>query len=433
MSFSQFNAKAQKIMALVEQVADRLSHQTQFVQRRFKMTGTIFLKTLLIGWLKNPQAGLTLSCQRAQEFGVTISPQGLAERFNAQAVTYLKQLFAHCLATFHSQQPLPLAALQQFTAILLTDSTQVELPAALAQIWKGAGGCASPAALKMHLTFDYLNGTLQAVDLAAGSSPDTQHAMTCPPGSLSLFDLGYFSLTRLEQITHNRAFFITRLRPNTLLFDSAAWETAVDLETLCSSLQGAGAEYWLFLGSKQRIPVRLVLNRCPPSVVEQRRRTAYANAKRKGRQPSQKYLALLQWTYFITNVPEALLSAQQVTQFYRIRWQIELLFKLCKSQLHLDAVQGCGEHRILYQLYARLILLVLLCDLVAAFRWDDQGELSLIKAFQLFSDYADRLMWCLRGTPRASTRLLMTMTDDFLHLARKNRRKKSPSTLALLA
>jgi hypothetical protein len=433
MSFLQFSAKAQKMMAFVETVAERFSYETQFVRRRSKMTGSLFLKTLLLGWLKNPQAGLMLLCQRAQEFGVTISPQGLAERFNAQAVTYLKQLFEHSLTTFHSKQPLPLPLLQQFSAILLTDSTQVELPPALAQTWKGAGGCASPAALKMHLTFEYLRGDLQAVALTAGSRPDTHQSLTYPPGSLSLFDLGYFALARFKQIAQQHAFFLTRLRPNTLLFATPDASTAVDLEALCARLPADVCEFWLFLGDRERIPVRLVLSRCPQQVVDSRRRTAYANAKRKGRQPSQKYLALLQWTFFITNVPDTMLSALQVTQLYRIRWQIELLFKLCKSQLHLDAVQGCGEHRILCQLYARMILLVLLCDGVAAFRFGPQGELSLVKAFQLFSDYADRLIACLRGSPHALTRLLMTMKDDFLRLARKNRRNKSPSTLALLA
>jgi hypothetical protein len=93
-------------------------------------------------------------------------------------------------------------------------------------------------------------------------------------------------------------------------------------------LKGNIHEFPLFLGDSQRLPVRLVLSRCPQQVVDSRRRTAYANAKRKGRQPSQKYLTLLAWSFFITNVPDTMLSATQIIQFYRIRWQIELIFKL---------------------------------------------------------------------------------------------------------
>jgi hypothetical protein len=99
--------------------------------------------------------------------------------------------------------------------------------------------------------------------------------------------------------------------------------------------------------------------------------------------------------------------------------------------LHIDTVQGCGEHRILCQLYACLILFVLLCDVVAAFRFLEERELSLVKAFQIFSDYADQFIQCLRGAYSSLTTVLLAMKDDFLRLALKNRRKKSPSTLDL--
>jgi hypothetical protein len=232
MSFFDFTSKAQKIIDFVEQVAEKMSHETKFVQRQSKMTGSVFVKTLLMGWMKNPQAGLTLLCKRAQDFGVKISPQGLSERFNAEAVSYFKALFEHSLHTLHSKQPLPVAVLRQFTAILITDSSQVELPAILADKWKGSGGCASPAALKMHLTFDYLNGDVAGVDLTAGSVPDTAHAMTYPLGSLSLFDLGYFVLERFKQIIEQGAFFISRLRPNTRLFETPHSAVALDLLTV---------------------------------------------------------------------------------------------------------------------------------------------------------------------------------------------------------
>jgi hypothetical protein len=40
---------------------------------------------------------------------------------------------------------------------------------------------------------------------------------------------------------------------------------------------------------------------------------------------------MLDWTLFVTNAPGTLISLKQVYDFYRIRWQIELIFKLWKS------------------------------------------------------------------------------------------------------
>ena len=71
--------------------------------------------------------------------------------------------------------------------------------------------------------------------------------------------------------------------------------------------------------------------RVPQEVADRRRQKAKDKAKSKGRTPSQAYLALLDWTLFVTNVPAEMLSGQQVATLYRVRWQVELVFKLWKS------------------------------------------------------------------------------------------------------
>ena len=246
-----------------------------------------------------------------------------------------------------------------------------------------------------------------------------------------LFDLGYFTIKRFQHIQQQHAFFISRLRPNTLLFEDQHNPTPLDLEAFCHALKVDTYETTLFLGAHAHFPVRVGFCRCPQRVIAERRRKALLTAKRKGRTCSDKYLTLLEWSIFITNVPQTHLTLPQVIQLYGIRWQIELLFKLCKSQLHLDCVQGCGENRILCQLYARLIVFVLLCDLVSAFRLGDKGELSLVKSFNLFSDFADRLIAAFNSSIASLAHLLLNLKDDFLRFARKTQRKKSPSTLAL--
>lgn len=431
MSLQEFTSKAQKLSDFVDRVAEKLSYETGFVQRRSKMTGSVFAKSILTGWLKQPQASLEMLCKRVADFGVKISPQGLGKRFNREAVVYLQGLLQHCLHEFQSKQRLEIPLLQQFKSIYLIDSTQVALPQALVKQWVGSGGHASASALKMHLTFDFLRGNVSAIDLTHGASADSQHSIVAEAGSLYLFDLGYFTINRFKHIQQQHAFFISRLRPNTLLFDQQHSTTPLDLGAFCHALKTDTYETTLFLGAHDHFPVRVVFCRCPQAVIEERRRKALATAKRKGRTYSDLYLTLLEWSIFITNVPHTRLTLPQVIQLYGIRWQIELLFKLCKSHLHLDSVQGCGENRILCQLYARLIVFVLLCDLVSAFRLDHMGELSLVKSFHLFSDFADRLIAAFNGSIAALAHLLLHLKDDFLRFARKTKRKKSPSTLAL--
>jgi Transposase DDE domain len=196
MPLQDFSAKAQKMIDLVETVAEKISYETEFVQRNSKMTGSLFAKTLLTGWLKHSQASLEMLCKRAADLGVAISPR---KRFKPEAVDYFRQLFAYCLQAFQSKQGLEIAVLQQFKGIYLTDSTQITLPKALAHTWRGSGGLAAPAALKMHLQFDFLRGQVSAVQFTAGSSADSTQSIAVEAGSLALLDLGYFVIDRFKQ------------------------------------------------------------------------------------------------------------------------------------------------------------------------------------------------------------------------------------------
>ena len=65
---------AQRMETLLEPVAARLAHETGWVRRRSKLTGPRFVQTLVLGWLRAPQASLDALCQTAASLGVPISP-----------------------------------------------------------------------------------------------------------------------------------------------------------------------------------------------------------------------------------------------------------------------------------------------------------------------------------------------------------------------
>jgi hypothetical protein len=72
-----------------------------------------------------------------------------------------------------------------------------------------------------------------------------------------------------------------------------------------------------------------------------------AAARDKGRQVRATRLALAAWTLFVTNVPAERLTLREVLVLGRMRWQIELLFKLWKSQGHVDESRSTKPWRIL--------------------------------------------------------------------------------------
>ena len=119
-------------------------------------------------------------------------------------------------------------------------------------------------------------------------------------------------------------------------------------------------------------------------------------------------------------------------ELYRGRWQIELVFKLWKSQAQLDVIGQCGPNRFLCQLYARLLGILVFQWMLTDVPFDPSTEPSLPKAFALLQRYAARLRIALAHDRLALPALLDHLAGDFLRFALKQKRKKAPSTLARL-
>src|SRR5581483_1475294 len=80
---------------------------------------------------------------------------------------------------------------------------------------------------------------------------------------------------------------------------------------------------------------------------------------------------LAQWTILVTNVPGDRLTCQQALALMRARWQIELLFKLWKQDGCLDAWNGSKPWRVLCEVYAKLLAMVVQHWVVLLSCWDD--------------------------------------------------------------
>ena len=131
-----------------------------------------------------------------------------------------------------------------------------------------------------------------------------------------------------------------------------------------------------------------------------------------------------------------MLSIEQVALLYRVRWQIELVFKLWKSYCGFDHIQGMRRERILFELYAKMIGIILTQFLLAPLRMpQDTGanrEISPFKVCDIFQRFALELMRSLR----IFDDLCAVLTKIFKRIERfgfKQKRIKQPNVCHALA
>lgn len=408
--------------------ADKVAQETNFVQRESKMTGSKFLRTWVLGFLQHPEASLNILCQVAADLEVSITKQGMQQRLTPAAVDFLEEMFEHIKAELQNKIPISLSLLTQFTAIQLVDSSGIALPDNLVDEFPAAGGNAPQAGLKLQTVWEFLRGNLREVILQTGRQPDqsfTGHLAHVAGGVLFLCDLGYFKLSSLRSIAAGDGYFVSRLNTKCVPYDPVTQERFDLLAHLRQSADDQ-LELRLLIGRDARLPCRVLTVRLPSDVIEERRRKANANAHRKGRTLSAEKLAWLEWNVYITNVPATMLTLRQVVLIYTLRWQIELLFRLWKSEAQLDRVAGRLRERILCEIYAKLIGMVMFHYLTAPFRWAER-ELSPTKALQTLQRHAIELAAAIDSLPDLQC-VLNKLIHRWQRFALKDKRRSRLST-----
>ena len=199
---------------------ETLARQSRFIQRAHsRLTGADFFALMTTDMLDNPAISLGGLCdllaQRHPEAAMT--PQALQQRMNTtEAVAYLHDVLQLALrdqlTPLYAQ--LPAATLTAFRRVFLEDSTQCCLHEQLAETFKGSGGNASRASVKIDVVYELLTHQIQTLTVTNGRAADQGLATTILPslraGDLVIRDLGYFCLEALHQIATKEAWFLSR-------------------------------------------------------------------------------------------------------------------------------------------------------------------------------------------------------------------------------
>ena len=222
------------------------------------------------------------------------------------------EMFSRKVLAFDENSPF-----SDFEHIYIHDGSSQAVYKALDDVFPGRFSKVSPAAVELHTTMDILNDNLVRVQL----TEDTRSERACLPSlpsslalTLSLYDAGYFELEYLAAIDDREGCFLCKAPQgiNPLIL-SAVREDGTTLnrykgQKLKEVLSGfpkdqcldLDVEWPAFKGRTFRLVVRW-------------------NGKKQ------------KWVFIVTNLNRTEFTLSEVLQAYRLRWQVELLFKEIKS------------------------------------------------------------------------------------------------------
>ena len=186
------------------------------------------------------------------------------------------------------------------------------------------------AGVKLHTLLDhgvYLPAFV-AITPAREHEVKKARSLNLPKGSIVVEDLVYTDYARYGQLTVQKIFFVTRQKSN-------ARYRVLERRPVNTALGLVSDETIQLTGAKGR--------ECPKPL----RRIVYQDPE-----TDKVYV-------FLSN--HFRLAAKTIANIYKERWQIEIFFRFIKQNLKIKAFIGNSENAVMSQIYAALIVYLLLC------------------------------------------------------------------------
>lgn len=305
--------------------------------------------------------------------GESLSKAGLQKRFGKRQLNAVKAFLEELITSRVEpllEQSQSKGLLGFFERVWVEDSVCMKLNPALACLFPGSYSKNGPTATaRIQLLVELKSLTYRRLELTSYRENDQKFSgkiiKIIRAGDLVIRDLGYWSLPVFAQIARVGAFFLSRYRPGTNLYDEQGQQ--IDLLELLGSIERRGGNFcdqWVYAGQEQRLKTRLIALKCPPEVVEQRIRKAKQDRHSKANH-SPAYYQLLHWTILLTNVEAEVWDPAKAMIAYGFRWHIEMIFKVWKSAFGLQKL--ITQAQIKKPVHAQLFLYLFLCYLLVCY------------------------------------------------------------------
>lgn len=417
---------------------EEIARKTGFITRQRKLSGYSFLLLLILEIRTSKLASLNNLTIDLEKDGILMSKQALHQRFDDSSVEFVKSLSLDLLKSKLDRSEL-LNSAASFNRVILKDSTVFQLPAEHSMRYKGPGGGASEAGIKIQFEYNLKSNDGLDIDIQSSNTPDIKSKLNrLEAGDLRIEDLGYFKLDRFEKIRKHNAYFLSRLKHSITVFCMNDGEyQRVHLSNIISQMKpGEKIDTMVYLGLKEKLHVRMILERVPNQVAAQKRRKLKTDKQNKRKSISQDRLAFCDVNAYITNAKQDMLPTDLIRSIYSLRWQIEILFKAWKSIFNIDKVKQMKVQRFECINYGTLLQLILCTKLYNYFKtslWNKQSiELSELKSLKYLAENLKRILQAILNQVQKAKTLLLEIVDVLARKCYKEQKMNSLTPLAIM-
>jgi hypothetical protein len=351
----------EKLLALLPaELLWELAIETKVDRYAKKLQGEVLFRLLLYCLITTKESSLRsiASAYESSLFGAlnttygkgTVRYNSISERLSTINADYFKKLFEHCVSAYKDT-----IGTTDTERLLRFDSTVVSLSGKLLDIGYslkgstsdhlrllkftiGLGNIPEAASFYSEAQYNSENIALKKTILQTHRQTDNNKEEEEGPAEIKVFDRGITSRATYDVLTGQGIAFVSRINAgaaHTALSQNRLGEPII-VDGLCIS---EDIDVALF-GNQGKLKTKSYLRCIKAKVVKE--------GKAHGKE-----------LWFVTNIGAQHLSAVQVAQVYKRRWDIEVFFKFLKSHLNFSHLLSRSENGVGVMMYVTLIAAIL--------------------------------------------------------------------------
>lgn len=210
--------------------------------------------------------------------------------------------------------------------VLAVDASDIVEKGAVKKLWH------------LHYALDLFSLTCSQFKVTEQSTGESLKNFTLEKGCLVIADRAYGTIKSIEHCLSSGSDFIIRIKNKAFNLYNSSGEKIIYTDWL-KTVDETAAELTVYIKTKSKgfVPLRICAARkTEEEIIKEKKRLKQLESK-KQRKYSRETKFTHRYMFVITSLP-SMVSAEEVLSCYRLRWQVELVFKRLKSLFQLGSI-----------------------------------------------------------------------------------------------
>jgi hypothetical protein len=399
------------------------ARQSGAVERHRKVDLPALVEASVLALSGLPGTQTTIFAHYLHLGGTPVAPSAFYDRFTSEFADLMRGLAERAMEAVRAVSPTDSSAeelsllLSHFSDVRVVDSTCMVLQR-LAACWAPSTSKQRPAGFKLHSIISLRDSLPVEHHLSPQREHDSPHVeeAVLEPGTLFMADLGYVDEARLIRLVDRGVHVLMRLKrsqnpPIHRVHVGRGYKRACRGKRLDDAFTEGLLDF-----DKGVVDLDVVIE------AEGERRILRVAAVSDGTPQGEAW-------FYLTSVPRDVLTAENVSVAYTLRWDIELLWKHVKTGTGMAAIRAWKREAVSALVHAKLIGVALarLLEFAIAEETKDHalGQLAIVLTLNRMVPLIIAMRLRERGVTLAEMEHRMLVMAAMLARSRRQRRERA--------